>query len=80
MMHEMLCYKDTEVNKFNTPFFVPFSVNDAAEQLKDGVIKGKIEGAKALEVYHLGSYDTATGKFTLVEPTLVIKCADYVRE
>lgn len=81
MKQNLFCYKDIETNKFNVPFFVPFGVEDTIENLKDGVIKGKIEGAKALEVYHLGSYETANGKFDLLaEPVKVLSLADYVRE
>lgn len=81
MKHTVAAYKDIDTNKFNTPFYVPFSVDDLCEQVMDGVKKGKIEGAKGLELYHLGSYDTATGQFDLLaKPMILLVLGDYVRE
>ena len=81
MKHTVAAYKDVDTQKFNTPFYAPFSAKDLAENVKDGTIKGKIDGAESYELYHLGSYETETGKFELLsEPVKLLVLADYVHK
>lgn len=81
MKYSIMAYYDIETEKFNPCMLFPFAAADAIESIKEGVIKGKIEGAEAFELYHLGSYDTANASFELLDrPAKVLKLADYVRK
>lgn len=79
MKYEVFCYFDKETEKFNPPFFAPMSYDDTVENVIDGVKKGKVEDAKAFDLYHLGSYDTADGVIVVLEkPKRVISLENYV--
>lgn len=81
MMYTVCAYYDKETEKFNPPFFMPFVIDDVIESVIDGVKKGKIEGAQAFDLYHLGNYDTATALFNLnQEPKKVIELDQYVKQ
>lgn len=81
MIYSVLAYFDKETEKFNPPMFFPFGEADAIETVKDGVKKGKIEGASAFKLYSIGSYDTATAEFEIKgKAKEICDLADYVRE
>ena len=81
MTYTVLAYFDKDVEKFNPAMFFPMQSEFAIENIKDAVIKGKIEGAEAFDLYLLGSYDTANGLFNLNEkPVKVATLSDYVKE
>lgn len=79
MIYSLLAYKDKETVKFNPPMLFPMDKDTAIENITDGVIKGKIEGAENFELYVLGTYDTITGTFKCGEPEKVCDLAVYVR-
>lgn len=81
MRYTVLAYKDKELEKFLPAFLIPNNFEDSIEIIIDGVKKGKLEGADALTVYHLGFYDTEDGKFDLLEdPKKVFDCDQYVKQ
>lgn len=81
MKYTVCAYYDTETEKFNPCMLFPFPVENVIETIKEAVIKGKIEGAKDFELFHLGSYDTADASFELAgKPVKLLKLSDYVRE
>lgn len=81
MKYTIVAYKDIDLDKFNTPAFMPFGVEDVCETIVDGVKKGKIEGAESLEAYHLGSYDSSTGEISLnAKPVKILELKAYVRK
>lgn len=81
MIYSVCSYFDKQLDKFNPPFMSPFSLEDTEEQVKDGAIKGKIENASVMVLYHLGYFDTADGKFKLNEaPKKCLDLEQYVRK
>jgi hypothetical protein len=81
MIYTIACYHDVDTGKFNPPMLFPFDKESVVETVKEGCLKGKIEGCEAFELMYLGTYDTASAKFDLVSsPELLFKCTDYVRK
>ena len=80
MKYTVAAYYDLETEKFNPPMLFPFDVDATLETIKSGVIKGKIEGAEAFDCMLLGTFDTETGLFALLEkPKKLLHLKDYVR-
>lgn len=81
MKYTLVATFDIDLNKFNPPYCVPFSVEDTTQSVIDGVKKGKIEGAESLELYQIGTFETNDGKCeVLAKPVKLAKLADYVRK
>ena len=81
MIYTVACYHDVDTEKYNPPMLFPFDKEAVIETIKEGCIKGKVEGFESYEVMLLGTYDTANAQFNLLaKPELLLKCADYVRK
>lgn len=80
MIYTLFAYYDVDTEKFNPPMVFPFEKESGIETIREGVIKGKIEGAEAYELYFLGTYDTADAKFDLLaKPSKELTLKQYVR-
>lgn len=81
MKYSVMAYRDKETEKFNPCMLFPFDVDSVIETVREGAIKGKIEGCEAFELFHLGFYDTANASFTLNEkPVKVLDLSQHVRK
>lgn len=81
MIYSVVAYYDLDLEKFNPPMIAPMSEEQAEESIVDGVRKGKVEGAESFQAFYFGSFDTATGKFNLLEkPKLLVDLTKYVRK
>ena len=81
MRYTVCAYYDKDTEKFNPCMLFPFDVDSVIESIKEGVIKNKIEGAGAFELFHLGFYDTANANFELNDkPVKVMDLSQYVRK
>lgn len=80
MIYTVACYFDVDTEKYNPPMMFPFDKEAVVETLKEGAIKGRIEGAESFDVYCLGTYDTETAKFNLLEkPEKLLQLKDFVK-
>lgn len=80
MIYTVAAYYDVETEKFNPPAFFPFGVEATVETIKDATIKGSIDNAQYLELYQIGSYDTADASFELLaKPVKILKLKDFAK-
>lgn len=80
MIYHAACYFDVDTEKYNPPMMFPFDKEAIKETLKEGALKGHIEGAEAFDVYYLGTYDTETAKFNLLDkPEKLLQLKDFVK-
>lgn len=81
MKYTVAAYRDKDTEHFNPPMLFPFPEESVIETIRQGAIKGKIEGCEAFELYILGTYDTATAKFELfANPKKVFNLSEFVKK
>lgn len=81
MKYTVCAYFDLETHKYNPPMLFPFDTGAVVETISSGVTKGKIEGAKDFDLFLLGTYETETAGFTLLEkPEKLLHLADFVKQ
>lgn len=69
MIQQILAIRDQAVDAFGRPMFVP-AIGAGIRAFSDAVNDGKSEYAQHpedYELFHLGSYDDATGKFVQLD-------------
>lgn len=73
MKYSLICYFDTELEKYYPPFLVPQSVEDAIESMMDAGKKGKIEDVGTKKAFFLGQFDTEDAKIALLDsPKMIV--------
>lgn len=80
MKYTVFTYLDKETNKFNPPAFAPIEEEGVIESIIDTCKKGKLDGAEFYILHILGTYETETGQFALLdEPKKICDLGQYVK-
>lgn len=83
MILNILIFKNLKIKAFTTPQFDDHDPKDAAEQLRRALIVEKdvtkVNPYKNLELYCVGSFNDLTGELTVIEPELLLDCAEICK-
>ena len=81
MILNLYCYRNKAISAYAVPFFDNKEPKDMAITIQRMIMMypDKSLDLKVCDLFHLGTFDDANGKFELLEPQFLISCGDYFK-